>query len=85
MAGHRRAHRGQPTQPTQRATRRARRRMRMAQRYAAALTPVARLEVAHDYLRGAAARRQPDSERVARLIDDLARQLIAAADQLLAW
>ncbi|MPZ66772.1 MAG: hypothetical protein GEU83_15110 [Pseudonocardiaceae bacterium] len=92
MAGHRRtraAAAGTPAPPatprTQRAGRRDRRRERFAARYAAATTPAARLEAAYDYLRGAATRRQPDPARAGQLVDDLARQLLAAGDQLLTW
>ena len=79
MAGYRRPR----NTPTQRAARKARRRARMAQRYAAATTPAGRLEAAYDYLRGAAARRQPDQTIADQLLDELADALINAADQLL--
>lgn len=88
MAGHRRARArraGAELEPTQRASRLTRRRERMAARFAQAGTAVERLTVAHDYLRGAAARRQPRHGRVEQLLDDLCRRLIAAGDQLLAW
>ncbi|MQA14929.1 MAG: hypothetical protein GEV09_12360 [Pseudonocardiaceae bacterium] len=100
MAGHRRTRSAAPgaaavppvparaegqSGPTQRAGRRDRRREHFARRYAQAATPAARLEAAHDYLRGAAARRQPNPARAGQLLDDLARQLLAAGDQLLTW
>jgi len=82
MAGHPRT-RGDRA-ATRRAGRPQRRRERMAVRYAQAATAAARLEIAHDYVRGAAARRQPDPARTAAVLDELARALIAAGDGLLA-
>lgn len=84
MAGHRRT-RADLVEAAQRPTRLHRRRERMAQRYATAATSAARLEVAFDYLRGAAARRHPNQARVDELLEEFARELIGAGDRVLGW
>lgn len=90
MAGRRKTPAGQPTPPggptpTQRSTRLQRRRERMVAERAEAPDATGRLAVAFDYLRGAAARHQPNPARVDQLLDELADRLIAAADQVLVW
>lgn len=84
MAGHRRVADAVPA-PTLRRTRRDRRRERLAEKWATTTSPKERLELAHDYLRGAAARRNPHQARVDELLEEFAEQLVAAGDRVLGW
>lgn len=84
MAGRRRARNaGKPLPPTARQARQQNRRARFALRFARATSERQKFAAAADYLRGAAARRQPDPARADRIIADATSAVIAAADQLL--
>jgi hypothetical protein len=84
MAGHRRRRDpGEELRPTLRQSRPATRRAKLMVRYAAA-DAAARLAVAVDYLRGAAARRHPDQDRADEILGAVTTSIIAAGDELLA-
>lgn len=85
MAGHRRRRDpGEELRPTLRQSRPATRRAKLMVRYAAAADAAARLAVAVDYLRGAAARRHPDQDRADEILGAVTTSIIAAGDELLA-
>jgi hypothetical protein len=83
VAGQRRTRTGDPQAPLQRKTRKDRRKDALMRRISTAQSPIQRCEFAWDYLRGAAARRQPNPELAGRLIEAAADALIDAGDKLL--
>lgn len=69
--------------PKRRRTRQERRVSAVVVRWAAARTPLARLEVAYDHLRAAASGPQPDQPTTDALVEGYASAMLSAGNELL--